>query len=137
MEKHWNSHPGHFSRLGAVAALLALAGCKVEPLSAPKAAAAAPALMSWRVASAYLEDIFATIPNSSIDDFRKETPDEERALVNASHGEAGVKEGNAHVYGEPTPVTTDLMLRSMKLDEKDVIYDLGCGRGFFLFDSIR
>jgi hypothetical protein len=78
--------------LGAMAALLALAGCKVNYAEAPKAESAAKPLMTWRVASAYLEDIFAKIPNSSIDDFRRETPDEERALVNASHGETGVKD---------------------------------------------
>ena len=138
MGKNGQSVATHLSMAGAMAALLAL-GCKVEPAASPAPAAQAPArpaIMSWRVASAYLEDIFATIPNSSIDDFRRETPEGERNLVNASHGAAGIKEGNAYVYGEPTPVTTDLMLHSMKVDDKDVIYDLGCGRGYFLMQAL-
>lgn len=117
-----------------LAPVLLLPGCKVR--SAPAPMAARPALLSWRVASAYLEDIFAKIPNSSIDDFRKETPEAERDLVNASHGEAGIKESNAHVYGEPTAVTTDLMLAHLKITEHDVLYDFGCGRGFFLMQAL-
>ena len=109
---------------------------KPAQLAAPAPAAARPALLSWRVASAYLEDIFAQIPNSGIDDFRKDTPDAERALVNASHGEAGIKDDNAHVYGEPTPVTSDLMLNRLALTGQDVLYDLGCGRGFFLMQAL-
>jgi len=137
MEKHGHPVARHLAMAGALAALLALPGCKVAPAPAPgPEAAPKPALMSWRVAAAYLDDIFETIPNSSIDDFRKDTPEEERALVNASHGDAGIKEGNAYVYGEPTPVTTDLMLRSMKVTDQDVIYDLGCGRGYFLMQAL-
>jgi len=121
-------------------ALLALPGCKVAaPEPAPAAVPAPPArpaLMSWRVASAHLEDIFADIPNSSIDDFRRETPEAERLLVNASHGEAGLKENNAHVYGEPTAVTSSIMLDRLAPGEQDVLYDLGCGRGFFLMQAL-
>ena len=111
-------------------ALLALPGCKVAaPEPAPAAVPtppARPALMSWRVASAHLEDIFADIPNSSIDDFRRETPEAERLLVNASHGEAGLKENNAHVYGEPTAVTSSIMLDRLAPG----------GRGFFLMQAL-
>jgi SAM-dependent methyltransferase len=92
--------------------------------------------MSWRVATAYLEDIFAQIPDSSIDDFRKDTPAEERRLINASHGETGLKDDNAHVYGEPAPLTSDLMLKGLGAGADDVIYDLGCGRGFFLMQAL-
>jgi hypothetical protein len=49
----------------ALAAILALAACKTP---APQ-----PPPMSWRVATAHLEDIFEQIPNSSIEDFRKES----------------------------------------------------------------
>jgi len=130
--------------LGALAALLVLPGCRsvtVDPARTGKvetpAATPPPApLLSWRVASAYLEDIFAQIPRSSIDDFRKETPEEERARVNASHGEAGLKGNNAHVYGEPSPMATDQILRSLDLQRSDVLYDLGCGRGFFLMQAL-
>ena len=126
--------------LGAAAFLVALPGCKAPMAEPPKPVAAAqpvrPALLSWRVASAYLEDIFAKIPNSSIDDFRKETSDEERLRVNASHGEAGLKENNAHVYGEPTAVTSDILFGLLAIQDNDVLYDLGCGRGFFLMQAL-
>jgi len=115
---------------------LALPGCRIPAPAPAPAPPARPALLSWRVASAYLEDIFADIPNSSIEDFRRETPEEERIRVNASHGETGVKDDNAHVYGEPTPVTTSLMLGRLGLDDRDVLYDLGCGRGFFLMQAL-
>jgi hypothetical protein len=88
------------------------------------------------VASAHLEDIYALIPNSSIDDLRRDTPDAERRLVNASHGPAGVQDDNAHVYGEPAPATTDLMLRRLRLGDQDVLYDLGCGRACFLLQAL-
>jgi hypothetical protein len=130
----------------AAACLLSLPACKVAPASAPApqpALAQAPPpkpkpkpLLSWRVATAYLEDIFAKIPNSSIDDFRRDTPPEERKLVNSSHGEVGIKEDNAHVYGEPAPATTDLMLNRLGVTDQDVLYDLGCGRGFFLMQAL-
>jgi hypothetical protein len=125
--------------LGAAALLLAIPACNVQPAPAPQPQAAQapkPKLMSWRVASAHLEDIFAQIPNSSIDDFRKDTPAEERKRVNASHGETGVKDDNAHVYGEPAPATTDLMLKRLGAGENDVLYDLGCGRGYFLMQAL-
>jgi hypothetical protein len=56
--------------------------------------------------------------------------------VNASHGETGLKENNAHVYGEPSPMATDQILRSLGLGRSDVLYDLGCGRGFFLMQAL-
>ncbi len=110
--------------------VLALFGCKAPRVSAPAS------VMSWRVAAAHLEDIFEQIPNSSIDDFRKETPDEERKRVNATHGEAGLREDKAHIYGEPAPATTDLMLKRLGVGEDDVLYDLGSGRGFFLMQAL-
>lgn len=96
----------------------------------------APAPMSWRVASAHLEDIFTAIPNSSIDDFRREIPAQERNLINAAHGEAGIKDDKAHVYGEPSPLSSDLILRLLDLGPGDVLYDLGCGRGYFLMQAL-
>lgn len=54
----------------------------------------------------------------------------------SANGEAGLKDGKAHIYGEPAPATTDLMLRRMGAGEKDVLYDLGCGRGFFLMQAL-
>jgi hypothetical protein len=127
-----------FLLLGATGPFLVLSGCRTWTAEPPRMAAepAKPKLMSWRVASAHLEDIFAQIPNSSIDDFRKETPEAERIRVNASHGEAGIKEDNAHVYGEPTAVTSDLIFRRLGLGEQDVLYDFGCGRGFFLMQAL-
>ena len=126
-----------FLLLGAMVPFLALPGCRTWEAEPPKKVEPVkPKPMSWRVASAYLEDIFAQIPNSSIDDFRKETPEEERFRVNASHGEAGVKEDNAHVYGEPTAVTSDLMFRRVGLGDQDVLYDFGCGRGYFLMQAL-
>ena len=124
--------------LGAIAVLLVLPGCRSVAVEPPRVETTAPPapLLSWRVASAYLEDIFAQIPKSSIDDFRKETPEEERTRVNASHGETGLKENNAHVYGEPSPMATDQILRSLGLGRSDVLYDLGCGRGFFLMQAL-
>jgi hypothetical protein len=119
---------------GAVAAALPLACDRTAQPEPPKPAARP--LLSWRVATAYLEDIFAKIPNSSIDDFRANTPPEERQLVNASHGEAGLKEDNAHVYGEPAPATADLMFARLGLGPDDVLYDLGCGRAFFLMQAL-
>jgi len=110
--------------------VLAFVGCR-----APRVAGPGPVL-SWRVAAAHLEDVFEQIPNSSIDDFRKETPDEERKRVNATHGEAGLKEDKAHIYGEPAPATTDLMLRRLGVGGDDVLYDLGSGRGFFLMQAL-
>lgn len=110
--------------------VLAVFGCKAPQVAAP------PRAMSWRVATAHLDDIFEQIPNSSIDDFRRETPDEERKRVNASHGEAGLKEDKAHIYGEPAPATTDLMLRRLGVGENDVLYDLGSGRGYFLMQAL-
>lgn len=127
--------------VGAIAVLLVLPGCRNATIEPPRAETSAPPamvapLLSWRVASAYLEDIFAQIPKSSIDDFRKETPEEERARVNASHGEKGLKDNNAHVYGEPSPMATDQILRSLGLGKTDVLYDFGCGRGFFLMQAL-
>jgi SAM-dependent methyltransferase len=122
--------------VGLMALLLAVPACQVKYASAPQTAPVQPRLLSWRVASAYLEDIFARIPNSSIDDLRKDTPAEERRLVNASHGETGLQDDNAHVYGEPAPATTDLMLNRLAVNENDVLYDLGCGRGFFLMQAL-
>jgi len=110
--------------------VLAVSGCR-----APQVATPAP-VMSWRVATAHLDDIFEQIPNSSIDDFRRETPDEERKRVNASHGEAGLKEDKAHIYGEPAPATTDLMLKRLGVGKDDVLYDLGSGRGYFLMQAL-
>jgi len=132
-----------FFMIGAVVLFFTVLGCNVKTAPEAKVEAAAtpqpepkPGLMSWRVATAYLEDLFAQIPNSSIDDFRKDTPSGERKLINASHGETGVREDNAHVYGEPAPLTTDLMLKGLGAGENDVIYDLGCGRGFFLMQAL-
>jgi len=127
--------------IGAVVLSFAVLGCEVKTAPAAKVEAAVipqpqSRLLSWRVATAYLEDLFAQIPNSSIDDFRKDTPSGERKLINASHGETGVREDNAHVYGEPAPLTTDLMLKGLGAGENDVIYDLGCGRGFFLMQAL-
>jgi hypothetical protein len=115
--------------------LLALAALACKPPSVP-VTVPAPPVMSWRVATAHLEDIFEAIPNSSIDAFRMETPDEERLRVNASHGEAGVQEDKAHIYGEPAPATTDLMLRRLGVGADDVLYDLGSGRGYFLMQAL-
>jgi hypothetical protein len=120
--------------LAASAALLTQTRCQAPAVT--KAPAPTPALLSWRVASAHLEDIFTTIPNSSIDDFRREIPDDERNLINASHGQAGVKDDKAHVYGEPSPLSSDLILRLLDLGEADVLYDLGCGRGYFLMQAL-
>ncbi len=108
--------------------LLALTGCQRAPVTAPP--------MTWRVASAHLEDIFAEIPNSSIDDFRKELPKEEREAVNASHGAEGLEEDKAHIYGEPAPASTDLILRRLAPGERDVLYDFGSGRGYFLMQAL-
>jgi hypothetical protein len=116
--------------LAAPAALVTQTRCQT-PAPAP-----APALLSWRVASAYLEDAFGAIPNSSIDDFRRELPDAERNLINAAHGQSGVQEDKAHVYGEPAPQSTDQILGRLDLGEGDVLYDLGCGRGFFLMQAL-
>jgi hypothetical protein len=115
--------------------MLALPGCKVQPAPALPTATR-PAAMSWRVASAHLDDIFAKIPNSSIDDFRRETPEEERTLVNASHGEAGIKDNKAHIYGEPAPATTQQLLDLLAVDDTDALYDLGCGRGYVLMQAL-
>ncbi|BDU74619.1 hypothetical protein [Mesoterricola silvestris] len=121
------------SRLALLLSLAPLA-CEAPRTLAP--AAARPPVLSWRVASAHLEDIFEQIPSSSIEDFRRDTPDAERVRVNASHGEAGVKDDKAHVYGEPAPATTDLMLRRLGAAEDDVLYDLGSGRGYFLMQAL-
>jgi SAM-dependent methyltransferase len=121
------------------AVLAALPGCRMQTVQAPApppAPAVQPRPMSRRVASAHLEDIFVDIPNSSIDDFRKDTPEQERAKVNAAHGEEGLKESNAHVYGEPSVQATDLILRRLRVGADDVVYDLGCGRAFFLMQSL-
>ncbi len=76
--------------LVAATLLAALPGCRSARVEAPAPAAAAGSRpMSWRVASAHLEDIFAEIPHSGIDDLRRDTPEAERLLVNAAHGEAG------------------------------------------------
>lgn len=121
----------------ALLALLMLPGCRTELPEPPLSVVAVPpALMSWRVASAHLEDIFETIPNSSIDDFRKELPEGERMAINASHGEEGLKEDKAYIYGEPAPASTDLILKRLGVREDDVIYDLGCGRGYFLMQAL-
>ena len=129
--------------IGGAVAVLTLAGCLnkpvvVAPPGAPVKAEepARPRVMSWRVASAHLEDIFEQSPHSSIDDFRKDTPEEERLRVNAAGGEEGIREDKAYVYGEPAPMTTDLMLKRMGAGEGDVLYDLGCGRGFFLMQAL-
>ncbi len=126
-----------------LAALITLPGCRPHaprtPEPAPAQAPAAPPeprLMTWRVAGAHLEDIFAEIPNSSIEDFRNATPERERIRVNAAQGEEGAKEKNAHVYGEPSGLATDLILRRLRVDEHDVLYDLGCGRAFFLMQAL-
>ncbi|MDR3669943.1 MAG: hypothetical protein P4L36_03810 [Holophaga sp.] len=135
-----NFHKRVVARVAAIcgtALLLSAPACQVKVDSAPASPQPAqPKLLSWRVATAYLEDIFARIPNSSIDDFRKETPVDERKRVNESHGDTGVKDDNAHVYGEPAPATTDLMLNRMAVNDQDVLYDLGCGRGFFLMQAL-
>jgi len=125
--------------LNTVLFLLTAPGCQVKTANEPKVEAVTPSqprLLSWRVASAWLEDIFAQIPNSSIEDFRKDTPAEERRLVNAAHGETGIRDDNAHVYGEPAPLSTDFMLKRMGAGDQDVLYDLGCGRGFFLMQAL-
>ena len=142
MMKNFFPRVGSGLLAGTAAVLLALPGCRPARVEGPKPEAAMPEpparpkLLSWRVASAYLEDIFAQIPNSSIDDFRKDTPDEERLRVNASHGEAGLKENNAHVYGEPSAQATDQILRKLELGPQDVLYDFGCGRAFFLMQAL-
>jgi SAM-dependent methyltransferase len=129
--------PVVLAALLVLAGALALPSCKPVSAPAPRTSPPAqPALMSWRVANAHLEDIFETIPNSSIDAFRQDIPEEERAQVNASHGEAGIKEGNAYVYGEPSPAASDRILRRLALGPDDVLYDLGCGRGFFLMQAL-
>jgi hypothetical protein len=115
---------------------LAVSALLVPACTAPVTQPPGRQVMSWRVASAHLEDLFAEVPNSSIDDFRKETPAEERLKVNSAHGEAGLKEGKAHIYGEPTAETTDHLLRRMGLGGGDVLYDLGCGRAFFLMQAL-
>ena len=92
--------------------------------------------MSWRVAAANLEDVFEQIPESSIDAFRENIPQEERLRVNAANGEAGLKEDRAYVYGEPSPRATDQMLAHCGVNENDVLYDCGCGRGFFLMQAL-
>jgi hypothetical protein len=97
---------------------------------------AKPTLMSWRVASAHLEDIFTQIPNSSIEDFRKAINEEERKRINAAHGEAGMKADQAHVYGEPTPMATDLIMAHINAGENDTFVDLGCGRGFMMMQVL-
>ena len=96
----------------------------------------APAPMSWRVAAANLEDVFEQIPESSIDAFRENIPDEERIRVNAANGEAGLKDNRAYVYGEPSPRATDQMLAHCGVNENDVLFDCGCGRGFFLMQAL-
>ena len=129
--------PARVAAIGLTALLFSAPACQVKYASAPKSGPPAPPrLLSWRVAAAYLDDIFATIPDSSIDDLRKDTPPEERRLVNAAHGETGIKDDNAHVYGEPAPATTDLMLNRLAVNPDDVLYDLGCGRGFFLMQAL-
>ena len=123
--------------LVAATLLAALPGCRSARVEAPAPAAAAGSRpMSWRVASAHLEDIFAEIPHSGIDDLRRDTPEAERLLVNAAHGEAGVRDNNAHVYGEPSPAATDQILKRLQLGTQDVLYDFGCGRGFFLMQAL-
>jgi SAM-dependent methyltransferase len=92
--------------------------------------------MSWRVATAHLEDIFETIPDSSIDAFRSHIPEEERLRVDAANGAAGLKDDNAYVYGEPSAAATDAILRILRIQDRDVIYDLGCGRGYFLMQAL-
>lgn len=120
--------------LAVPAALLTQVRCQAPaPAAAP---VPAPEPMSWRVASAHLEDVFGIIPGSSIEDFRREIPDAERAQINAAHGPAGIKDDKAHVYGEPAPLSTDLILRLLDLGEGDVLYDLGCGRGYFLMQAL-
>jgi len=125
----------------AAAAVLSLTSCQppAAPAPAPPPAPvppAKPALLSWRVANAYLEDIFEKIPNSSIDAFRSHISDEERMRVDAANGEEGIKDNNAYVYGEPSPAATDAILHRLGIQDKDVIYDLGCGRGFFLMQAL-
>lgn len=123
--------------LVATAGCLLLPGCapRQEPRPAPRAALR-PRLLSWRVATAYLEDAFQEIPNSSIDDFRRGIPGEEREKVNAAQGKAAAEPDRAWIYGEPAPASSDLIFRRLALGEKDVLYDLGCGRGFFLFQAL-
>ena len=131
--------------LGLVS-LLSLPACKSPsapppPPPGPPAAAAVPAqpkpaLLSWRVANAYLEDIFEQIPDSSIDAFRSHIPEAERMRVDAANGPSGLKDDNAYIYGEPSPAATDAILRSLAIQDRDVIYDLGCGRGFFLMQAL-
>jgi len=119
--------------VGFAAALPFQIGCKAA-LEPPRQAA--PALMSWRVAAAHLEDVFERIPESSIDAFRENIPEEDRLRVNAANGEAGLKDDRAYVYGEPSPRATDQMLAHCGVNEKDVLYDCGCGRGFFLMQAL-
>jgi hypothetical protein len=95
-----------------------------------------PSPMSWRVAGAYLDDIFEKIPSSSVDDFRRHTPEEERKRVNASHGDAGLKSDHAHVYGEMLDLSVTRVMSHIGVNESDVIYDLGCGRGRFLMFTL-
>ena len=119
--------------LGIAAALPFQFGCK-PALVPPRPAA--PALMSWRVAAAHLEDVFEQIPESSIDAFRENIPEEERLRVNAANGEAGIKDNRAYVYGEPSPRATDQILAHCGVNGNDVLYDCGCGRGFFLMQAL-
>jgi len=117
--------------------LVGIYGWKLKCPECPQIECGAkPTLMSWRVASAHLEDIFSQIPNSSIDDFRKSISEEERVKVNASHGKAGLEQNQAHTYGEPQPYSTDLIMAHINIGENDVLYDLGCGRGFMLMQVL-
>ncbi|BDU77046.1 class I SAM-dependent methyltransferase [Mesoterricola sediminis] len=118
------------ARLMIVAALVLGLG------SACRVPAPAPAPLSWRVAAAHLEDVFADIPGSSIDDFRAGVPEAERHLINASHGAEGISLDKAHIYGEPSPAATDAILRRLGAGRGDVLFDLGCGRGFFLMQAL-
>lgn len=113
-----------------------LGGCGFHPAPRPVAAPCPWKPLSWRVATAHLEDAFASIPDSSIDDFRREIPEEERARVTAAQGRAAGEEDLAWVYGEPAPASTDLILQRLALGRGDVLFDLGCGRAFFLLQAL-
>ncbi|HLO68786.1 MAG TPA: hypothetical protein VK188_17305 [Holophaga sp.] len=132
--------PNRRSRPQTLACLLALAagGCRVPaPAPAPQhAPAEVRQPLSWRVAAAHLEDLFERIPGSSIEDFRQAIPEEERRLINESHGAEGVAEDKAYVYGEPSPAATDAILRRLGAGPDDVLFDLGSGRAFFLMQAL-
>jgi hypothetical protein len=135
----WTRAEGALGLLLVGICLVSLGGCvRVTSRSEapPPAAPIGWKPLTWRVASAHLEDAFAAIPNSSIEDFRREIPAEERARVTAAQGRAEGEEDLAWVYGEPAPASTDLILQRLALGEGDVLFDLGCGRAFFLLQAL-